>query len=511
MVNILFVITAVDRVGLLKDLSTVFANYGFNIEYIYTAIEDRQATVVFLVSGDGDIESVVSSLEELDGIESVAVEREWQDVLQRLADLLQKYPDMIISLAKRLDFRDLAVLVTMVNNGAELLKLLPTHQVVAVLEHVEPKHAAGFLEKLEVRTAAQIVENMALEKVVDILQNSTPSLRHTILQRISPAMRQQVRSYLRYDPESVGGIMRLAVPYVKMGDSVEKALEVARSHDSDIVYVVNHEGQLLGMVEIYDILEKGVDIDKFLQTPKVVLTPKMDREAAARLFIRHGIRAAPVVTEDGRLIGYLRVDDIIDVILKEATEDMLKLEAIIPFGNYQSTKPFEIFKKRAFALIFIFLVESITASIIKAFENVIEAVAIAVAFMPLIAHMSGSVGSQASTIITRAIALGEVATTSRGVFRVLIREFTIGVLLGISMASIGVGFAAIISSSLKVAAAVAIALLLVIMWINFVGSLLPIIMFKIGVDPAVISGPLITTIGDIVGITTYFVTVSILL
>ncbi|MFN7105768.1 MAG: magnesium transporter, partial [Pyrobaculum sp.] len=258
-------------------------------------------------------------------------------------------------------------------------------------------------------------------------------------------------------------------------------------------------------------LERGVDIGKFLQTPKVVLTTKMDREAAARLFIRHSIRAAPVVSEDGKLIGYLRVDDIIDVILKEATEDMLKLEAIIPFGNYQSTRPVEIYKKRAYALIFIFLVESITASIIKAFEDVIEAVAIAVAFMPLIAHMSGSVGSQASTIITRAIALGEVATTSRGVLRILIREFTVGVLLGISMASIGVGFAAVISNSLKVAAAVAIALLLVIIWINFVGSLLPIIMFKIGVDPAVISGPLITTIGDIVGITTYFVTVSILL
>ncbi|MFN7106140.1 MAG: magnesium transporter MgtE N-terminal domain-containing protein, partial [Pyrobaculum sp.] len=254
MANILFVINAVDRVGLLKDLSTVFANYGFNIEYIYTAIENRQATIVFLVSGDGDIEGMVNNLEELDGVETVTVEREWQDVLQRLADLLQKYPDMVISLAKRLDFRDLAVLVTMTDNGAELLKLLPTHQVVAVLEHIEPKYAAEFLEKLEVKTAVQIVENMALEKVVDILQNSTPSLRHTILQRISPAMRQQIRSYVSYVPESVGRIMRLAVPHVKMGDPVEKALEVARSHDSDIVFVVNDGGLLLGMVEIYDIL-----------------------------------------------------------------------------------------------------------------------------------------------------------------------------------------------------------------------------------------------------------------
>ncbi len=510
MVNALFVVKATDRVGLLKDLSTVFANYGFNIEYIYTAIDSGQATIVFLVSGDGDVESLAGSLEELDGVDMVTVEIEWHDVLQKLADLLQSYPDMIISLAKRLDFKDLAMLVTLVNNGDELLKLLPTHQVVAILEHVEPRHAAEFLEKLEVKTAVRIVENMALEKVVDILQNSTPSLRHTILQRINPTIRQQIKSYLKYEPESVGGIMRLAIPQVKIGDPVEKALEVARAYDSDIVYVVNEGGQLLGMVEIYDILERG-EMEKFLQTPKVVLTPKMDREAAARLFIRHGIRAAPVVTEDGKLIGYLRVDDIIDVILKEATEDMLKLEAIIPFGNYQSTKPIEIYKKRAFALIFIFLVESITASIIKAFEDVIEAVAIAVAFMPLIAHMTGSVGSQASTIITRAIALGEVATTSKSALRVLVREFTIGVLLGVSMALIGVGFAMIISNSLKVATAVAIALLLVIIWINFVGSLLPIVMYKIGIDPAVISGPLITTIGDIVGITTYFVTVSILL
>jgi magnesium transporter len=258
-------------------------------------------------------------------------------------------------------------------------------------------------------------------------------------------------------------------------------------------------------------LDKTGPVSQHVKKPRLTLSPGLDREKAARLFIKHGVKAAPVVSDDGKLLGFLRADDIIDVVLKEATEDMLKLEAIVPFANYLATKITEIYKKRAVALILIFLVESITATIIKTFEDVIEAVAVAVAFMPLIAHMSGSVGSQATTIITRAVSLGEIAPTRSGLARVFIKEFLVGILLGVSMASIGVGFAYAISGSLKVATAVATALLLVIIWINFIGTMLPLAMARIGVDPAVVSGPLITTIGDIVGITTYFFTVAALI
>lgn len=509
----LLVLRGVDRVGLLRDVSATFAARGFNIDFIYTSVAEGRATIVALVRGPGEaLGEVAEELRGLGGVEEVQVEQTWEDALHRLADMSKEMPDLFVALSKRLEPRDLASIVQMApDETPQLLKSLNPRLVASVFEHLDPAVSAEVLEEFDVKTAVYIVENMSIERAVDVLQHAEPSYTHAVLQRLSPSIRQQVKDYIAYDPESVGGIMRVRAPVVNIDDTVEAALNVSRAYDSDIVYVVDHEKRLVGELEIYDILDKTGPVSQHVKKPRLTLSPGLDREKAARLFIKHGVKAAPVVSDDGKLLGFLRADDIIDVVLKEATEDMLKLEAIVPFANYLATKITEIYKKRATALFIIFLVESITATIIKSFEDVIEAVAVAVAFMPLIAHMSGSVGSQATTIITRAISLGEIAPTKSGLARVSIKEFLVGILLGVSMASIGVGFAYVISGSLRVATAVAVALLIVIVWINFVGSMLPLAMARIGVDPAVISGPLITTIGDIVGITTYFLTVAALI
>ncbi len=509
----LFVLRGVDRVGLLRDVSATFASRGFNIDFIYTTVVEGRATIVALVTGPEEaLGEVAEELRRVEGVEEVQVEQTWEDALHRLADMSKEMPDLFVALSKKLEPRDLATIVQIALDKAPLLlKPLNPRVVASIFEHLDPAVSAEILEEFDIKTAVYIVENMSIERAVDVLQHADPSFTHAILQRLSPSIRQQVKDYIAYDPESVGGIMRVRAPVVNIDDMVETALDVSRIYDSDVVYVVDHEKRLVGELEIYDILGKTGPVSQYVKKPRLTLSPRLDREKAARLFIKHGVKAAPVVSDDGKLLGFLRADDIIDVVLKEATEDMLKLEAIVPFANYLATKITEIYKKRATALIFIFLVESITATIIKSFESVIEAVAVAVAFMPLIAHMSGSVGSQATTIITRAVSLGEITPTRSGIARVFVKELLVGMLLGISMAAIGVGFAYVISSSLKVATAVAAALLLVIIWINFVGSILPLVMARIGVDPAVISGPLITTIGDIVGITTYFLTVAALL
>lgn len=509
----LFVLRGVDRVGLLRDVSTTFASRGFNIDFIYTTVVEGRATIVALLTGPEEaLGEVAEELRRVEGVEEVQVEQTWEDALHRLADMSKEMPDLFVALSKKLEPRDLATIVQMASDKApQLLKPLNPRLVASIFEHLDPAVSAEILEEFDIKTAVYIVENMSIERAVDVLQHADPSFTHAILQRLSPSIRQQVKDYIAYDPESVGGIMRVRAPVVNIDDMVETALDVSRIYDSDIVYVVDHEKRLVGELEIYDILGKTGPVSQYVKKPRLTLSPRLDREKAARLFIKHGVKAAPVVSDDGKLLGFLRADDIIDVVLKEATEDMLKLEAIVPFANYLATKITEIYKKRATALIFIFLVESITATIITSFESVIKAVAVAVAFMPLIAHMSGSVGSQAATIITRAVSLGEITPTRSGIARVLVKELLVGMLLGISMAAIGVGFAYVISRSLEVATAVAAALLLVIIWINFVGSILPLVMARIGVDPAVISGPLITTIGDIVGITTYFLTVAVLL
>lgn len=343
----LLVLRGVDRVGLLRDVSATFAARGFDIDFIYTSVAEGRATIVALVRGPGEaLGEVAEELRGLGGVEEVQVEQTWEDALHRLADMSKEMPDLFVALSKRLEPRDLASIVQMAPDKApQLLKSLNPRLVASMFEHLDPAVSAEVLEEFDVKTAVYIVENMSIERAVDVLQHAEPSFTHAILQRLSPSIRQQVKDYIAYDPESVGGIMRIRAPVVNIDDTVEVALDASRAYDSDIVYVVDHEKKLVGELEIYDILDKTGPVSQHVKKPRLTLSPGLDREKAARLFIKHGVKAAPVVSDDGKLLGFLRADDIIDVVLKEATEDMLKLEAIVPFANYLATKITEIYKK----------------------------------------------------------------------------------------------------------------------------------------------------------------------
>jgi len=227
--------------------------------------------------------------------------------------------------------------------------------------------------------------------------------------------------------------------------------------------------------------------------------------------LRYDVSRLPVVSSDGRFLGIVALEDAARVLAEEAGEDIAKLAGMEkPRERYRYLSPLELVKLRLPWLVLIYFIESITASIIKSYEDVISKIAIVAAFLPLLMDTSGNVGSQASSMIVRALALGEVSERSKlDIIYIILKEFATAALMGLSLAALGLAIVfAIAGGNLRLAAAVSATLFIVVLIADLVGSLLPVLARRLGIDPATLSSPLITTIMDITAILTYFTMIT---
>lgn len=413
---------------------------------------------------------------------------------------------------------------------AELMTDLPENEQ-AILFRILPKNvAADVFEYLDVDTQKSLLKAMAQEQVINILNEMAPDDRtalleelpsitvRQLLQMLTPQERLIAQSLLNYPENSVGRLMTPDYIAIKKDWTAREVLDHIRKYGRDsetlnLVYVLDNRGKLLDDIRLREFLLAPLDkkVSDLMDEKFVALSVTDDQETAVGAFKKYDRFALPVTDSEGNLVGIVTIDDVLDVADEEATEDIQKFGGVEALGEpYLNISLLENVKKRATWLVVLFLGEMLTATAMAFFEKEIARAVVLALFVPLIISSGGNSGSQAATLIIRAMALAEV--TLRDWWRVMRREILSGFLLGSVLGFIG--FLRITVWSLftniygphylKIALAVGLSLVGVVMWGTLAGSMLPFLLRRLGLDPATSSAPFVATLVDVTGLIIYF-------
>ena len=357
------------------------------------------------------------------------------------------------------------------------------------------------------------------DDAADVIQEFPEEERAGMLALIDEAFRREIQGLLAYAEDAAGGLMsprfaRLR-PEMTIDEAVHYLRRQAREHLETLnySYVLDVNQRLIGVVSFRDLFrESGAKVLRDVMQQEVVsVLDTMDQEAVARVFAKHGLNAIPVVDSEGRMKGIVTADDIVEVVQIEATEDIQKLGGMEALDTpYMRTGLLAMVKKRAGWLSALFLGEMLTASAMGYFESEIARAVVLALFVPLIISSGGNSGSQATTLIIRAMALGEVGI--RDWWRIMRREIGAGVSLGLILATLGLirilawqlFFGTYGVHYAYVAASVSVSLVGVVTWGTVMGSMLPFVIRRFGFDPASASAPFVATLVDVSGLLIYF-------
>ncbi len=367
---------------------------------------------------------------------------------------------------------------------------------------------------------------LAPDDAADLIQEAPVNERTALLELLDVATQREVKGLLDYAEDDAGGLMNTRYSRLRPEMTVGEAISYlrrdaqARAHSTYYAYVVDHEERLLGVITFRDLIVAPADklVREVMRTQIISANEQMDQEALSKLFMRHHLLMIPVVDGSGRIKGTVSVDDIVDVVQEEATEDIQKIGGAESLeGPYLQVSLPKMIRKRAGWLAALFLGEMLTATAMGYFQAEIASAVILALFVPLIISSGGNSGSQATTLVIRAMALGEVRL--RDWWRVIRREFTTGLALGSILAVIGVVrillwqflFHAYGEHYLLIAMTVGLSLVGVVLWGSLMGSILPFILRSLGFDPASASAPFVATLVDVTGLVIYFSVAAVIL
>jgi magnesium transporter len=405
--------------------------------------------------------------------------------------------------------------------AATVLTMVPVPGAADILNQPTLTRRSAIVEKLEPPRGAQLLQALPADQRAEIIRPMGENARRRLLPLLSAEVRAEVESLLRYPARSAGGIMTTEFvrlePEMRVGEALRRVRAKARDKESVFACYVMAPGteQLLGSVSLRDLVMAEMDQPlAAVMRRKPVTVNALDRqEAVAAKIAKYNLLAVPVLESDGRVVGFVTVDDVIDVLIEEGTEDALKMGAVEVGAldePYVATPFWMLIRKRAVWLLVLFLSEMLTATAMGRFEEEISRAVVLALFVPLIISSGGNSGSQAASLIIRALAVGELRL--RDWWRVMRREILTGVVLGSILGS--VGFIRITAWSLVsnpygphwplVALTVFVSLVGVVMWGTLAGSMLPIALQRVGMDPAVSSAPFVATLVDVTGIVIYF-------
>lgn len=440
-----------------------------------------------------------------------------------------------------------------VKEAVEVLKTLPPHSVIEVLLRLSDEDRIRILTELDLgliseelaKAPAELIHEIAsvkglddfvkivgklpVDEIADILLKLPHKMRLEILKAIPSELAYIVGKLAKFPPESVGGVMTTMVPIftgnITVGEVVETYIHKSKLglyESSHYIYIVDQEGRLIGYTDIKTLLTKPREapLSKCAVPVKITITPFDDREEAAKIAISYDLMEVPVVDLDGRFMGIVTLDDLLDVLVSEYSEDLLKYAGFVEAlkGSYITENPLKLAVKRVPVIIYLYLINSVTGSIVASFTGVIERIAVLAAFMPMLADNSGNIGAQASAMILRSLVTGEIKISKKDLAMVLMKEFLATTLMIAMLAPVAfcIGFGITFFAyrdliySVKVASIVSIALIASCYVADVIGAFLPVLLAKLKIDPATASAPLVTSIADIVTVTVYFTIATIL-
>ncbi len=397
---------------------------------------------------------------------------------------------------------------------ALLPRLNPT-QSADILEDLDDRNAAKLVANIPTTTVARIVDEMEPDKAADLLGDLPPHRAQAVLDKLEEP--EEVRPLLIHPDDSAGGLMTSDFLALRPRTTAGDALDAVRKWKPDAesfyyLFVVDQYKKLCGVVGLRQLIIASLDMPiRELMDPNVIsVKAGTDQEKCARILSHYDLLALPVVNEEDILLGIITVDDVVDVLEDEATEDIQRMGGALPLEQpYLETGVFQIAKKRIGWLMLLFLTEMLTGTVLRHFQDEMQVVVALSFFVPLLIGTGGNAGSQTTSTIIRALAVGDVAL--KDALYTLWHELRAGLLLGLVMAGIALFRALTWGSSMPLAETVAIAIFVIVVWANVLGALLPLLAAKLGIDPPIVSGPVMSTLVDATGLFIYFTLAKVFL
>lgn len=401
-----------------------------------------------------------------------------------------------------------------------LFRLLPKELASEVFVEMESDKQQLLIEAFSDKELREVVDELFMDDTVDIIDEMPANVAKKILKATDAQTRKMINQLLAYPDDSAGSIMTTEYIDLKKDMTVDQAFDRIRTIGFDAeeiysCYVTDRGRHLLGIVSVKDLLlnKKDCKIEDIMDSNVISAHTLDDKEDVANMFEHYDVLALPVVDKENRLVGIVTVDDAIDVLQEEATEDIEKMAAILPSEHtYFRTGIFETFKARIPWLLLLMISATFTGSIIANFEGKLSKFIALIAFIPMLMDTSGNSGSQSSVTVIRSISTGDIEFGD--IFKVLWKEFRVSILCGAVLASVNAIKLYFLDNlifhrfdtgkELTEIIVVCGTLMLTVMVAKIIGSMLPIIAKKIGFDPAVMASPLITTIVDAVSLLIYF-------
>ncbi len=404
------------------------------------------------------------------------------------------------------------------SDRAVVFRLLPRDSAAETFEYLEPETQETLIRSLGREEVGAVLNDMAPDDRTALLEELPASVTRRLLALLTPDERVIARTLLGYPEDSIGRLMTPDYIAVKTEWTVQHVLDYIREHAQDsetfnVVYVVDDHGKLIDDLRIRELLVQpiGRTIEELCDWKFVSLTAADDQEQAIQVFADTDRVALPVTDSMGVLVGIVTVDDVLDVAEEEATEDIQKIGGTEALESpYMQAGYREMVRKRAIWLVVLFFGQLLTLNAMGFFEEQIRQAVVLVLFVPLIISSGGNSGSQAATLVIRAMALGEVQLADW--WRVMRREILFGITLGVLLSLLGllrIALGGTVGGEFGaewpwVALAIGVSLICVVLWGVIVGSMLPFVMQRLGADPAASSTPFVTTIVDVTGLVLYF-------
>jgi magnesium transporter len=447
-----------------------------------------------------------------------------EDLLERIRLRLEDSFIGIGEVVAELLPSDIADLVNQLTRqeAASVMSMLAVPRAVEVCDQPTLRRRSAILGQMEPARAGQVLEGLSADQRTEIVRGMGEVARRRLLPKLAADVRAEVERLLQYPPHSAGGIMTTEFvrldPAWSVGECLKHVRAVAREKESIYACYVMEPGtgRLLGSVSLRDLVMAELEqpVEKVMRRKPVTVGALDDQEVVAAKIAKYNLLAVPVLEQDGSVVGFVTVDDVVDVMIEEGTEDALRMGAVEPGAldePYTATPFWRLVRRRAGWLLVLFLSEMLTATAMGRFEEEIARAVVLALFVPLIISSGGNSGSQAASLIIRALAVGEL--TLRDWWRVMRRELLSGLVLGGILGF--VGFLRISIWSLAepqaygphwplVAVTVWLSLIGVVMWGTLAGSMLPLVLKRAGMDPAVSSAPFVATLVDVTGIVIYF-------
>ena len=442
-----------------------------------------------------DLETITELLEER---KLVKIKENFQDMNEfDIAELIQELPE---------------------DKLIQAFRLLPKGKATDVFVNMDEEVQRNLISALTSKEATGLIEDMYTDDAADLFEEMPAVMISKLLSKVSKETRTSINKLLKYPENSAGSLMAMEYMRFKKGVTIGQALERIRNKKEDFVsydscFVTDNERKLLGYVTVKNLLTNELDvlIDDIMEECEHVLTTQQDQEEVAGIFQDYDYNTLPVVDSENRLVGVVTIDDILDIIQEETTEDIEKMAAITPNDKpYIKTGIFETWKKRIPWLLLLMISATFTGSIITHFEEALATYVVLTAFIPMLMDTGGNAGSQASVSVIRSLSLGEIEY--KDTLKVIWKEFRVSLLCGITLAIANfVKLLLIDRVTTQIAFVVCGTLVMTIMVAKLIGCSLPILAKKLKFDPAVMASPFITTIVDACSLLIYFKFASIML